>query len=429
MNKVLFIMTLLGLLLPAVLSAQEGYLEVTAPGNRQIQLAIAPPQSLTGAAKPEVAKEIAEVLQFDLTLAGPFAVRAGAINQGTSGIRHGEFDFAVWQAAGAELLIKSGYTLAADSVTVEYRLYDVIKQQELAAKRYTGRLADLRRITHTFADEVLLAITGERGPFSGKIAYVSKVTGNKELSLMDYDGYHVQQLTSNGSINLNPDFSANGRELIYTSFKKGKSDLYRRELFTGSEVRIASYSGTNGFGAWAPDGKRIAISLSKDGNAEIYLLNKDGQQLARLTTNPAIDVSPAWSPDGARLAFVSDRFGSPQVFIMAADGTGVRRLTINGSYNAFPRWSPKGDRISYCRQQEGGFQVHLINPDGSDDQQLTSEGNNEHPRWSPDGRFIVFSSRRNGREALYVMRSDGGGQTRISRGKGEDSHPVWSPRW
>jgi len=428
-NKALLIMTLLGLLLPAALLAQDGYLEVTAPGNRQIQLAIAAPQSLAGASKAEVAKEVAEVLQFDLTLAGPFAVRVGAINQGSSGIRSGEFDFAVWQAAGTELLIKSGYTLAADSLTVEYRLYDVGKQQELVAKRYTGKLADLRRITHTFADEVMLAITGERGPFAGKIAFVSKLTGNKELSLMDYDGYHVQQLTSNGSINLSPDFSPNGRELIYTSFKKGKSDLYRRELFTGSEVRIASYGGTNGYGAWAPDGKRIAISLSKDDNAEIYLLNKDGQQLARLTTNPAIDVGPAWSPDGSRLAFVSDRLGSPQVFIMAADGTGVRRLTTSGSYNAFPRWSPKGDRIAYCRQQEGGFQVHLINPDGSDDQQLTSEGNNEHPRWSPDGRFIVFSSRRNGREALYVMRADGGGQIRISRGKGEDSHPVWSPRW
>ncbi len=429
MNRVLLGMMSLSLLLPAVLSAQEGYLEVTAPGNRQIQLAIAPPQSLAGPAKAEVAKEIAEVLQFDLNLAGPFAVRAGTISQSSSGIRHGEFDFAVWQAAGAELLIKSGYTLAADSVTVECRLYDVSKQQELVAKRYTGKLADLRRITHTFADEVMLAVTGERGPFAGKIAFVSKATGNKELYLMDYDGYHVQQLTSNGSINLNPDFSPNGRELIYSSFKRGKSDLYRRELFTGTEVRIVSSGGTNGFGAWAPDGKRIAISMSKDGNAEIYLIDKDGRELARLTTNPAIDVSPAWSPDGSRLAFVSDRLGSPQIFIMAADGTGVHRLTTSGSYNAYPRWSPKGDRIAYCRQQEGGFQVHLINPDGSDDQQLTSEGNNEHPHWSPDGRFIVFSSRRDGREALYVMRADGSGQTRISRGKGEDSHPVWSPHW
>src|SRR6266581_8420893 len=107
-------MMLLSLLLPAVLSAQEGYLEVTAPGNREIQLAIAAPQSLAGAAKAEVSKEIAEVLQFDLTLAGPFAVRSGNISQG-GGIRLGEFDFAVWQAAGAELLIKSGYTLSADS--------------------------------------------------------------------------------------------------------------------------------------------------------------------------------------------------------------------------------------------------------------------------------------------------------------------------
>ena len=417
------------LLLPAYLAAQQGYLEVTAPGNRLLQLSIAAPVALSGGAQADVAREIADTLQFDLSLAGPFAVNRSQVVEGKTGIRPGEFDFAPWHAAGTDLLLKSGYTVSGNSVTVEFRLYDVVTQQEKAAKRYSGVKQDLRRIAHTFSDDVMAALTGIRGPFTGKIAFASTATGNKEIYLMDYDGYNVQRLTRNGSINLYPDFSPNGREIIFTSYKKGNPDLYRRELFTGAEARVISARGTNITGAFSPDGSKIALSMSKDGNAEIYIITKDGKQLARLTHNDAIDISPSWSPDGTKFAFVSDRFGKPQVFIMDADGKNVRRLTLNGAYNVSPRWSPRGDVIAFCRQMTGGFQIFTINPDGSNETQITSAGSNEHPRWSPDGRFITFSSKRGGREAIYVMRADGSGQVKVSRGSSSDSSPVWSPRW
>jgi TolB protein len=421
--------TLLVTFFPLLAHGQESYLEVTAPGNRQLQLAVTAAKSLTGTQNPQIPKVIGDVLQFDMTLAGPFSVMAGAGGSDSGGIRPGEFDFTPWQAARADLLVKSGYTVAGESLTLEFRLYDVFKAKELVAKRYTGTIRDLRKIVHTFADEIMLATTGERGPFTGKIAFVSKQTGNKEIYLMDYDGFGVQRLTSNGSINLNPDFSPSGREIIYTSYKRGNPDLFRRELFSGAEALISARRGINITGAFSPDGKKIALAMSMEGSSKIYLLDKDGKQLARLTSNTAIDVSPAWSPDGSRIAFVSDRLGKPQLFIMDADGGNVRRLTTSGAYSVSPRWSPKGDRILYCQMEGNGFQIHAINPDGSGDIPLTSEGSNEHPRWSPDGRFITFSSKRGGREAIYVMRADGSGQTIVSRGKGDDSHPSWSPRW
>jgi TolB protein len=415
------------LLVTAAASADQSYIEVTAPGNRAVNLAIAPPVALAGSSDPKIDGELAELFRFDLTLAGPFAVQEARALEGKGGIRPGDFDFAPWKAAGAELLLKSGYTVSGATLVLECRLYDVIRGTELTAKRYTGSVTEMRRMGHTFTDEAMRAVTGERGPFSGKIAFVSTATGNKEVFLMDYDGFNVQRLTGNRSLNLNPDFSPSGREIVYTSYKKGNPDLYRRELFTGAEARISSTRGINIGGAWAPDGNRIALSSSRDGHAQIYLISKDGKLLARLTRNSAIDVSPAWSPDGSRLAFVSDRLGKPQIFIMDADGKNVRRLTTSGSYNVSPRWSPKGDSIVYCRQQ-GGFQIHTINPDGSGDTQITSEGSNEHPRWSPDGRYITFSSKRGGREGIYAMRADGTGQVRVSRGKGADSQPVWT-RW
>ena len=425
--KKIFI-ALLIFLVAAAASAEQNFIEVTAPGNRALQLAIAPTVALSGSADTGIAGELAELFRFDLTLAGLFAVQEARVKEGKSGIRPGDFDFAPWKASGADLLLKTAYSVTGSSFTLECRLYDVIRGTELTAKRYSGDLKELRRMGHTFSDEIMRAVSGEKGPFSGKIAYVSNTTGNKEIYLMDYDGFNSQRLTGNRAINLNPDFSPSGREIIYTSYKKGNPDLYRRELFTGAEARISSSRGINIGGAWAPDGNRIALASSKDGHSQIYLITKDGKQLARLTRNAALDVSPAWSSDGSRLAFVSDRLGKPQVFVMNVDGSNVHRLTTSGAYNVGPRWSPRDDRIVYCRQQGNGFQIYAINADGSGDTRLTSEGSNEHPRWSPDGRFIIFSSKRGGREALYVMRADGTGQTRVSRGKGEESHPAWT-RW
>jgi TolB protein len=408
----IFLCCLLLLIAPEFCLAAEGFIDVTAPAARKLQLAIAPATALSGPAAPEVGRELAELLGFDLGLAGPFNVALPAAG-----------------SAGADLVLKSAYAVNGNALTVECRLVDQILNREVTAKRYTGGMRELRRMGHAFADEVLRAVTGQKGPFTGKIAYVTKVSGNKEIFVMDYDGRNQQRVTNNRSINLNPDFAPSGKEIIYTSYKKGNPDLYRRELFTGYEARISSRPGLNAMGVYAPDGNRIAEVMTKDGNSEIYFISKEGKELERLTRNPAIDVSPAWSPDGSSLLFVSDRMGKPQVFVTDQSGKNVRRLTTSGAYNVTPRWSPKGDRIVYARQGGGGFQIYAINPDGTQDTQLTTAGSNEHPRWSPDGRFIVFSSTRDGAEAIYLMRADGSVQTRVSRGRVPDSHPTWSPAW
>jgi len=414
-NRLIIITVILAVaLLPSAIFSQDDFMRVTAPGNRSIRTAILLPVPVSGENDEKVAAEIADIFKFDLEMTGLFSL----VQLPAGGT-----------AADADMLLKTGYKLSADSITLEYRFYEVATGREILAKRYTAARKDLRKTAHTFVDEVLFVLTGERGPFTGKLAYVSSSSGNKEIYLMDWDGFNVRKLTTNRSINLNPDFSPSGKEIIFTSYKKGNPDLFRRELFTGTEARISSAPGINITGAFSPDGNRIALAMSKEGNSEIYLIGKEGKQLARLTKHPAIDLSPSWSPDGKLIAFVSDRFGKPQIFVMNIDGSNPKRITIDGGYNVSPRWSPKGDRIVYCRQYGSKFQIHLVNPDGSDDRQITFDGSSEHPRWSPDGRFIVFSSKRGGGEFIYAMRADGSGQTRISRGSGKDSHPVWSSRW
>jgi TolB protein len=408
---------------------QAGYIEVTAPGSRQLRLVVPPPRTSEQPSTFEPNKNIVDVLVNDLNLANVVSAEQRQNPSQAKKISLIDMDFVPWLGAGFDLLIQSEFTLKDDRLTIEFRLFDVISRKPITSKRYLGAARDARRFSHSFADEVVRALTGEPGAFTTRIAYVSSQTGNKEIYVMDWDGSSPQPLTRNGSINMNPDFSPDGREIIYTSYKRSNPDLYRRSLNNAAEVLLSSRKGLNITGAWSPDGSKIALALSKDGDAEIYTMDKDGSHPVRLTVNPALDLYPAWSPDGKQLAFVSDRLGKPQLFVMNADGGNIRRLTTSGSYNVNPRWSPKGDRIAYSRMTDGVFHIFVIAADGSSEMQLTNEGSNENPSWSPDGRFICYSSKRSSGDGIYVMRADGSGQTKVSQGKGAFFQPVWSPRW
>lgn len=403
------------------------FADVFASRTRQVRLAVDTPAS-SGAVSPETAKEMVETISFDINMSGTAVAETRELIPPATGVAMSSMDFSPLLTGGYDLAVRSEYSLKGEDLTLEFRLFDVINKKLVVAKRYLGNRRDLRFFVHSFANQIIGQIDRDGGPgsFTSRIACAATGSGNKEIMLMDWDGHNVHQVTRNGSINLNPVFSPDGKDLLFTSYKNGNPDLFRRRLSSGIDSKISGRKGLNITGSWSPDGTRIALSLSKDGNSEIYTLDKNGNNPVRLTVNPAIDVSPVWSPDGSRIAFVSDRFGGPQIFIMNSDGSNVRRLTTSGSYNVNPAWSPKGDRIAYARQQ-GGFQIFTISADGSNDTQLTSSGNNENPAWSPDGRLIAYSSRQGGAEAIYVMRSDGTGNVRVSKGKGRATQPSWSP--
>ena len=426
MKNWLFVILLVAL--PTVISAQSDYIEVNAPGNRQLKLAVEPSRAVDGSPAADPVRQSADVIAFDMNMSGVVIAESRSLQSPAGNLSMADVNYAPWLSAGFDMLVRSELSLKGDQLTVEFRLFDVINRKMITAKRYLGTAKDLRRFSHSFADEILRALTGEKGVFTTRIAYVSTQSGNKEIYVMDWDGNNPLPLTKNGSINLNPDFSPDGREIIFTSYKRRNPDLYRRSLSSPVEVPLSNRKGLNITGNWSPDGSKIALALSKDGDAEIYTLDKDGSHPTRLTMNPALDLYPAWSPDGKQIAFVSDRLGKPQIFVMKATGGDARRLTTAGSYNVNPRWSPKGDKIAYSRMVNGGFHIFTIGADGSSDSQLTTEGSNENPAWSADGRLICFSSMRSDGNGVYVMRADGSGQRKVSQVKGTFFQPVWSAR-
>lgn len=412
----------------APLAAAE--IEIAAPGQQAVPLALTRFLPQEGTAVPAVAAELHEVLSADLDLAGLFRFidpQAFLDDAGKVGLFSTQVDFGQWQLLGAEVLVKGAYTVQGEQLTVEARLFDVPNRRLLTGRRFVGRLPDARRIAHAFADEILKTLTGTAGPFDARIAFISTRSGNKELWLMDVDGRNPLRLTDHRSIVLNPDFSPTGKELLFTSYRAGNPDLYRKEILTGREARLSSQTGLNIAGRYAPDGGSLALTLSRDGDPELYQLGINGAIRKRLTTSFGVDVDPSWSPDGRQLAFVSSRLGSPQIFVLDVTSGANRRLSASGKYDATPAWSPKGDRIVFARQEGGRFDLYGIRPDGTDERRLTfGPGSAEHPRWSPDGRFLVYSVEKGGKKTLWLMRADGTGERQIA---GEGSHPAWSAVW
>jgi TolB protein len=410
--------------------------EIVGQGGQRFPIAVSPLKNLGAntADSNRLSTGIADAMVHDLELSGWFRVldRSAYIESPqSSGITLGTFDLKDWATIGAEGLVKGGFNVQGDEIIVELRLFDVYQNKERIGKRYTGRVRDFRRIAHKFVDEIINQFTGIPGVFNTRIAYVSNSGGRfKEIYLSHLDGSEKFQVTDNHTINLSPDWSSDGRSILYSSFKDRTQTLFLFDLDTGKEVKFTPRGGGRYLGGkFSPDGQTIVATLESGGNTNLYLLDRSGNVIRRLTDNPGIEVSPSWSPDGKQIVFVSDRSGSPQLYILDLQGGKTRRLTYSGNYNTSPEWSPKGDRIVYTGRVGSRFAVFTISVDGGEPRKLTSESSDsEDPTWSPDGRFIAFSSNRAGRYHLYVMQASGDNQRRLTGSGGDDTKPSWSPR-
>lgn len=445
MKKLLIFIFALFILLAGSLErlTAKVYIDIRSPSFRKFPIAIEPFAS-PDLPQPELklGERATEILNSDLNLCGFFSIldfkelgpkgpNSSSASEPSPQVKNiEEAYFQKIAQIGAEALIQGEITYKNNALTIEARLYDVVKKELIVGKRYIGEISDLSRMMHRFANEVVLALTGEPSFFQTKIVFVSALSGHKEIYLMDFDGRNQRQLTKHQSICLSPRFSPEGERIVFTSYKMGNPDLYLKDLRNGEEKRISHFPGLNISPAWSPDGKRLALTLSKDGNPEIYLMNIDGSGLTRLTDHPAIDVSPSWSPDGKKLAFVSNRGGTPQIYLLDLAGKEVQRLTFEGKYNTHPTWSPRGDLIAFDSLIDNNHNICVIRPDGNGFRILTANmGRCESPSWSPDGRHLVFSSNRDGGSHLYLINLEGTQIKKLTFSKGYDRHPYWSPRF
>ena len=415
----------------AICRAEYDYINISNPFLRKIPLAVPLFKAMSGTpAEMEVSEKASGLLSQTLDYTRYFEILnldANIEQQNKSDIIAPNINFQNWTSMGAELLVTGGVLVKDDLLKMELRLYDTFKGQLIIGKKYTAGISDQRKIILSFCREVIYRLTGNRGFFNSKIAFVSTSSGNKEIYICEFDGYNPVQFTHNKSITLFPAWSSDAEWLAYTSYVQGKPDLYIRHI-KEKQGAIVSKMGINTTPAWVPGRFELAATLSFSGDPEIYLLTGRGKVIKRLTNEKGIGSSPTWSPDGKKMAFVSRRSGTPQIYIEDLDSGQVDRLTFQGKYNTQPSWSPKGDRIAYSAMEKGETNIKVIGFDGQGAVQLThADGDNESPTWSPEGSLIAFSSNREGPSRIYVMTAYGTDQKRLLVLPGEQTNPNWSP--
>ncbi len=316
---------------------------------------------------------------------------------------------------------------------VQYELVNVLTGQRLLGQSLPADGAALKRAAHRVSDAVFERILGLKGAFATRIAYVS-VEGRAparsyRLMIADADGANPRVVVQSSQPLMSPAWSPDGESLAYVSFEGGLSAVYVQALATGQRVRVSARAGINGAPAFSPDGRRLALALSRrDGNVDVYLLTLADQTLTRLTESPAIDTEPDFSPDGRHVYFTSDRGGGPQVYRVATTGsTAAERVTFEGTYNARPRVAPDGKTIAVVTLDRGAYRIASVDLERRGSRVLTTGRLDESPSFAPNGAMVIYASREGGRGVLATTSVDGRVQQRLAGGSGEIREPAWSP--
>ncbi len=411
----------------AAAAQERTYVDVGSPNFQPLPIAVAAFQG-DGDVR---AGDVSDVVRGDLALSGLFDVLdpKGFLADPAEGFAAPSIRFARWADVGADGLVKSKVRRAGGELVADVHLYEVRAGREVLATTAKAAAADPRALGHRVSDAIVRYYTGEPGVFSTKIAAIRKAKGLFELVLFDADGKNPKVLLSERAIMLTPAWRPDGKELLVTSYRSGRPEIWSYRLADRAFRRLSSIQNAMG-GVYSPDGARIAFTASDGGNSDVWVMSADGSGARRLTTQPSLDLSPSWSPDGKRIAFVSDRAGTPQIYLMSADGGDARRLTFQGNYNQTPQWSPRGDLIAFtARDERKVFDVFVISPDsGRIDRVTQDQGRtNEEPSWAPNGRLMVFKTDRNGPGQLVVSDAKGERQTVVAGGVGDLTAPAWGP--
>lgn len=370
-------------------------------------------------------ENIAAIVRADLERSGQFVAvppLSGALDETSRP------DLAPWREKGADSLLTGSVTRLADGrFDVRFRLWDVVRAADLGGLSYPVSAGDLRLAAHRVADYVYEKITGEKGVFSTRIAYVTKSGSRHNLWVADADGENARAALASPEPIISPSWAPGGGQLAYVSFESRKPVIYAHEVASGKRRLLANFKGSNSAPAWSPDGRSVVATLSLSGNAQLYAMDANGGEPRRLTQSASIDTEPVFSADGKQIYFVSDRGGSPQVYRMPVQGGNAQRVTFTGNYNISPAPSPDGRWLAFISRISGAFRLHVMDLASGTVTALTETSGDESPSFSPNSRMIIYATRDKGGDALMTTTVDGRIKTRLAGAQGDIREPEWGP--
>ncbi|MEJ8822848.1 Tol-Pal system beta propeller repeat protein TolB [Variovorax humicola] len=404
---------------PALPALAQFRVEVTGVGLTQLPIALVPFKGQD--ASPQ---KISAIVQADLERSGQFR---GVDASGQVMDEASRPDLSLWRQRTADSVVAGSVTRLADGrYSVLFRLWDVVRGQDLGGQSYTVPQADLRLAAHRIADFVYEKLTGEKGIFSTRIAYVTK-GGRYTLWVADADGENAQAALTSPEPIISPRWSSNGGQLAYVSFESRKPVVYVHNVASGQRRLVANFRGNNSAPAWSPDGGTLAVTLSRDGGSQLYTISSNGGDAKRLTQSNSIDTEPVYSSDGGTIYFVSDRGGAPQIYKMGAGGGNPTRVTFTGTYNISPSVSGDGRWLAYISRVGGAFKLHVMELSSGNVSAITDTTADEKPSFAPNSKLIVYATQLGGKEALMTTTLDGKIKARLAGQAGDIREPDWGP--
>lgn len=383
-----------------------------------------------------LANDILSVITNDLRNCGLFRpISKAAFIENKIGIDHRPL-FAAWRQIDAMILV-NGRVRRVDSgqIEVSFILWDIISEKDIAGEVFELPKHLWRRAAHKIADKIYERVTGDKGYFDTRVAYVSEAgtvkNRVKRLAVMDYDGANHAFLTSGKNLVLTPRFSPKADKILYLVYENRKARVHLRDLRTGKDKVVGNFVGMSFAPRFSPDGSKALMSIAKDGATNIVEVDLHTMNMKKLTNNLAINTSPSYSPDGSKIVFNSDRNGTRQLYVMNRDGSDVNRISFGEGSYAAPVWSPRGDYIAFTKLGGGNFSIGVLRPDGSGERIITNGYLTESPTWAPNGRVITFTRAepplkgQASRSRIYAIDVTGYNEHELKTPK-DASDPEWS---
>ncbi len=374
--------------------------------------------------------DLAEIVASDLNRSGVLKAMDRATLPASPHYSN-QVQYSRWRNAGQDYLVV-GRVLESSAGTyiIEFQLLDVLKKKQLLGRKMTAKKRNLRSRAHQISDFIYEQITGTRGAFNTRIAYVraQKDAARKYvLQVADTDGFNAQTVLESDEPIMSPSWSPDGKSLAYVSFESKLPQVFIQHLATARRTKVSGFRGLNSAPSWSPDGKYLALVLSKDGSPDIYTLNTSTKRLKRLTRHRSIDTEPVWSVDGREIIFTSDRSGAPQLYRIGAEGGKAKRVTFEGKYNSAANLSPDGNYIAMVHADRGQYRIAQLERETGNLSVLTDGSLDESPSFSPNGKMLLYASTLGNNGFLYVVSIDGRAKHKLSDQAGDIREPVWGP--
>ena len=342
-----------------------------------------------------------------------------------------QVQYARWRNVGQDYLVVGRVLEKSPGLyTIEFQLLDVLKQKQLVGRSMPAKKRNLRSRAHQISDFIYEQITGTRGAFDTRIAFVRAQPDAARkfvLQVADTDGFNPQNVLESDEPIMSPSWSPDGKSLAYVSFESKRPEIFIQQLATARRTKVSGFRGINSAPSWSPDGKHLALVLSKDGSPDIYTMNTATRRLKRLTQHRSIDTEPVWTQDGRAIIFTSDRSGSPQLYEVSVDGGKPKRITFEGRYNSAANLSPDGRYIAMVHGDRGKYKIAQLDRESGNLIVLTDSALDESPSFSPNGKMLLYASTRGSNGFLFAVSIDGRAKHKLSDQAGDIREPVWGP--